>query len=134
LTVQKINEEKERDLKALLAVKGVSQEEYDLALSTVQQTKADIDLTRAQIDKTEIRAPFNGVIGLKNVSEGNNVSPSDIIASVQQIDPVKIDFSVPEKYTAAVHLNDTVMVTIEGTGRTYMGKVYAIDPKIDANT
>jgi len=134
LSLQKINEEKERDLKALLAVKGVSQEEYDLALSTVQQTKADIDLTQAQIAKTEIRAPFNGVIGLKNVSEGNNVSPADIIASVQQLNPIKIDFSVPEKYTAVVHLNDTVLITIQGTGRKYIGKVFAIDPKIDAST
>ena len=134
VSLQKINEEKERDLKALLAVKGVSQEEYDLALSTVQQTKADIDLTQAQIAKTEIRAPFNGVIGLKNVSEGNNVSPADIIASVQQLNPIKIDFSVPEKYTAVVHLNDTVLITIQGTGRTYVGKVFAIDPKIDAAT
>ncbi|HTA62050.1 MAG TPA: efflux RND transporter periplasmic adaptor subunit [Bacteroidia bacterium] len=134
VALQKINEEKERDLKALLAVKGVSQEEYDLALSTVQQTKADIDLTQAQIAKTEIHAPFNGVIGLKNVSEGNNVSPTDIIASVQQLNPIKIDFSVPEKYTAVVHLNDTVLITIQGTGHTYVGKVYAIDPKIDAAT
>jgi membrane fusion protein (multidrug efflux system) len=132
--MQKINEEKEHDLKALLAVKGVSQEEYDLALSTVQQSKADMDLTQAQIAKTEIRAPFNGVIGLKNVSEGNNVSPADIIASVQQLNPVKIDFSVPEKYTAVVHLNDTVLITVQGTGKTYVGKVYAIDPKIDAAT
>ena len=134
ISLQKINEEKERDLKALLAVKGVSQEEYDLALSTVQQTKADIDLTQAQIAKTEIRAPFNGVIGLKNVSEGNNVSPADVIASVQQLNPIKIDFSVPEKYTAVVHLNDTVLITIQGTGRKYIGKIFAIDPKIDAST
>ncbi|HXU25896.1 MAG TPA: efflux RND transporter periplasmic adaptor subunit [Bacteroidia bacterium] len=134
VAMQKINEEKEQDLKALLDIKGVSKEEYDLALSTVQQTKADVDLIRAQIAKTEIRAPFNGVIGLKNVSEGNNVSPSDIIASVQQLNPIKIDFSVPEKYTAVVHLNDTVLITIQGTGHTYVGKVYAIDPKIDAAT
>ncbi|MEO8760508.1 MAG: efflux RND transporter periplasmic adaptor subunit [Bacteroidia bacterium] len=132
--MQKINEEKERDLKSLLGIKGVSQEEYDIALSTVQQTNADIDLTKAQIAKTEIRAPFNGVIGLKNVSVGNNVSPSDIIASVQQLDPIKIDFSVPEKYTSAVHLNDTVFITTQGTGRIYTGKIYAIDPKIDQTT
>ncbi len=132
--MQKINEEKERDLKSLLGIKGVSQEEYDIALSTVQQSNADIDLTMAQIAKTEIRAPFNGVIGLKNVSVGNNVSPSDIIASVQQLDPIKIDFSVPEKYTSAVHINDTVFITIQGTGRIYKGKIYAIDPKIDQAT
>jgi membrane fusion protein (multidrug efflux system) len=132
--IQTINEEKERDLKALLAVKGVSQEEYDLALSTVQQGKADIDLTQAMIAKTEVRAPFNGRVGLKNISEGNYVSSADIIASVQQINPVKIDFSIPEKYSAQVHINDTVRVKIASTGRTYIGKVYAFDPKIDATT
>jgi membrane fusion protein (multidrug efflux system) len=133
-TIQKLNEEKERDLKTLLAVKGVSQEEYDLALSTMQQSKADMDLIQSQIAKTEIRAPFNGVIGLKNTSTGNNVSPADIIASVQQLDPVKIDFSVPEKYTADVHINDTVLITIQGTGHKYVGKIYALDPKIDETT
>ena len=133
-SVQKIYEEKEHDLKELLAIKGVSQEEYDLALSVVQQGKADIDLTKAQIAKTEIRAPFNGIIGLKNVSEGDYVSSSDIIASIQQINPVKIDFSVPEKYSLQVHINDTVMVKISGTGRSYVGKVYAFDSKIDVAT
>ena len=132
--VQKINEEKERDLKALLNIKGVSQEEYDLALSLVQQGKADIDLTQAQIAKTEVRAPFDGVVGLKSVSEGDFVSSVDIIASIQQVNPVKIDFSVPEKYSLQVHVNDTVMVKVAGTGREYVGKVYAFDPKIDAAT
>ncbi|HEX7415454.1 MAG TPA: efflux RND transporter periplasmic adaptor subunit [Bacteroidia bacterium] len=134
LSVQKINEEKERDMKALLAIKGVSQEEYDLALSVVQQNKADIDYTQAQIAKTEIRAPFNGIIGFKTVSEGDFVSSADAIASIQQINPMDIDFSVPEKYSLQVHTNDTVRVKIAGTGRTYIGKVYAIDPKIDATT
>jgi membrane fusion protein (multidrug efflux system) len=132
--VQKINEEKEHDLKQLLAIKGVSQEEYDLALSIVQQGKADMNLSKAQIDKTEIRAPFNGVIGLKNVSEGDFVSSADAIASIQQLNPAKIDFSVPEKYASQVHVNDTVRVKVAGTGRIYVGKVYALDPKIDAAT
>ncbi|MHB8262024.1 MAG: efflux RND transporter periplasmic adaptor subunit [Bacteroidia bacterium] len=134
LSVQKVNEEKERDLKALLAIKGVSQEEYDLALSMVQQNKADIDYTQAQIAKTEIRAPFNGIIGFKTVSEGDFVSSADVIASIQQVNPMDIDFSIPEKYSLQVRTNDTVRVKIAGTGRTYVGKVYAIDPKIDANT
>jgi len=134
IAVQKINEEKEHDLKELLAIKGVSQEEYDVALSIVQQGKADIDLSKAQISKTEIHAPFDGVIGLKSVSEGDFVSSADAIASIQQLNPAKIDFSVPEKYAAQVHVNDTVRVKVAGTGRVYIGKVYALDPKIDAAT
>ena len=134
MAIQKLNEEKERDLKSLLGVKGVSQEEYDLAASNVEQGKADIDLTRAMIAKTEVRAPFDGIVGLKNISEGNYIGPADVIASIQQLNPVKIDFSIPEKYSAQVHINDTVRVKIASTGRTYIGKVYAFDPKIDAAT
>lgn len=132
--IQKINEEKERNLKALLAIKGVSQEEYDIALSVVQQAKADIDLTQAQIAKTEIRAPFDGTIGLKNVSVGDFVSSADAIATIEQLNPMKIDFSVPEKYSSQVHVDDTVFVKIAGSGHKHVGKVYAFDPKIDAAT
>ena len=132
--IQKINEEKEHDLKALLAVKGVSQEEYDLSLSVVQQAKADIDLTQAQIAKTEIRAPFDGTIGLKNVSVGDFISSADAIATIEQLNPMKIDFSVPEKYSNQVHINDTVFVKIASTSKKHIGKVYAFDSKIDAAT
>ncbi|HWY37868.1 MAG TPA: efflux RND transporter periplasmic adaptor subunit [Bacteroidia bacterium] len=131
---QKLAQEKEQRLKQLLAVKGISQDEYDVALTALNSANADIDLLNAQIMETEVRAPFNGIIGLKNISEGNYINTSDIIASIQQIDPVKTDFSVPEKYTSMVHVNDTVLITVEGTKKQYKGKVYAIDPKIDANT
>jgi membrane fusion protein, multidrug efflux system len=134
IAIQKINEEREQALKTLLTINGVSQEEYDMAQSTIQQGKADIDLTKAQIEKTEIRAPFDGIIGLKNVSEGDFVSSSDVIAYIQQLNPAKIDFSVPEKYASQVHVNDTVKVKVGGTNHTYVGKVYALDPKIDAAT
>jgi membrane fusion protein (multidrug efflux system) len=134
LSIQKIYEEKEVRLKELLSVKGVSQEEYDMALSLVQQGKSDINLTKVQILKTEIRAPFDGVVGLKSVSEGDFINSTDVIASIQQLNPVKIDFSIPEKYAYKVHVSDTVSVNVAGSGRTYIGKIYAIDPMIDAAT
>ncbi|MCW3083110.1 MAG: efflux transporter, family, subunit [Bacteroidetes bacterium] len=129
-----LSKQKEGRLKELLAIKGVSQEDYDVAANELQTITADMDYTRALIAKTEIRAPFDGTVGLKNVSEGSYVGPTDIIASMQQIDPVKVDFSVPEKYSSKIHLNDTVIVSIEGTGEKHKGLVYAFDPKIDANT
>lgn len=131
---QSLATDKEQRLKQLLGIKGVSQDEYDVALSTLNASNADIDLLKAQIMETEVRAPFDGVIGLRNISEGNYISTADVIASIQQLDPIKIDFSVPEKYTAMVQVNDTVYITLEGTKKQYKAKVYAIDPKIDANT
>jgi membrane fusion protein (multidrug efflux system) len=131
---QALAADKVKRLKQLLEVKGVSQEEYDIAESAANAANADIELIKAQLMETEIRAPFGGVIGLKNISEGNYISTNDIIASIQQLDPVKIDFSVPEKYAGQIKAGDTVRITIEGTRKTYDGKVYAVDPKIDAAT
>lgn len=125
---------KEDRLKQLLDIKGVSQEDYDVAANDLQTISADMEYTRALIAKTEVHAPFDGIIGLKNVSEGSFVGTTDIIASLQQIDPVKVDYSVPEKYSSQVHLNDTIMISIEGTGVKHQGKVFAFDPKIDAST
>lgn len=126
--------QKEGRLKELLQIKGVSQEDYDVAANDLQTISADMEYTRALIAKTEIHAPFDGIIGLKNVSEGSFVSTTDVIASLQQIDPVKVDFSVPEKYSSQIHINDTIIVSIEGTGVKHTGRVYAFDPKIDQNT
>lgn len=131
---QSLARDKVKRLKQLLDVKGVSQEEYDVAQSAFDAANADIELIKAQLVETEVRAPFNGIIGLKNISAGNYISTSDIIASIQQIDPVKVDFSVSEKYAGQVKSGDTAYIMIEGTKKTYTGRVYAIDPKIDAAT
>ena len=131
---QKLASEKEQRLKQLLSIKGVSQDEYDIALSTLNAANADVELLKAQIQDTEIRAPFDGTVGLKNISVGSYVSTSDVIASIQQLNPLKIDFTVPQKNASQVHVGDTVYVNIEGMSKQFIGKIYAFDPKIDANS
>lgn len=130
----KIAEERVNRQKQLLAINGVSQEEYDLTLNQYNTIKADMDYTKAQIAKTEIRAPFNGTIGLKYVSEGSIVNNTTRIASIQQINPVKIDFSVPEKYADALQKNDAIRFTVSENTQVHTAKVYAIEPKIDQTT
>lgn len=120
--------------KQLLAISGVSQQEFDLAQSEFNTIKADMDFATAQILKTEIKAPFDGVIGLKNVSEGAFVSPSTVIASIQQIDPVKIDFSIPERYSYLLKKDAKVIFSIEGLDQEFTGVVFAIEPKVDMTT
>jgi membrane fusion protein (multidrug efflux system) len=120
--------------KQLLDINGVSQQEFDLAQSSYNTIKADMDFATAQILKTEIKAPFDGVIGLKNVSEGAFVSPATIVASIQQIDPVKIDFAVPERYSYFLKKNGEVIFSIEGVPGELKGQIYAIEPKIDMTT
>ena len=135
LQLQKESAEKtETRLKQLLAINGIGQQEYDNAVTQLNNINADIDLTQAQISKTEVRAPFNGVVGLKNVSIGAYVSPTTSIATLQQIDPLKVDFTVPEKYSSSVGKGDAVKFKVDGSAETFTGKVFAIEPKIDEAT
>lgn len=130
----KLLEDREYRQRVLLEREAISQEDYDFSLNELNVVKADIELVKAQIEKTEIRAPFDGVIGLKNVSEGSFVNSSNIIATLQNINPIKIDFSIPEKYAGSVKVGDSINFTIVGTDESYSGKVYAIEPKIDPLT
>jgi membrane fusion protein (multidrug efflux system) len=131
---KKLAAEKEAREKKLLDIKGVSQEEYDASLNALQGIEADMEFTEAQIAKAEVHAPFDGVIGLKSVSEGSYVSPTVKIASIQQIDPIKIDFFIPEKYAGIVHKGDKVNFKLQGEANSFEGQIYAIEPKIDLAT
>ncbi len=132
LSTQKETAEKtEQRVKQLLAINGVGQAEYDAAYTTLAGIKADIEYTQAQISKTEIRAPFNGVVGLRNVSLGAFVSPTTTIATLQQVDQLKIDFTLPEKYSSAIGKGDALKFTVDGFSQNFTAKVYAIEPRID---
>lgn len=126
--------ELERRQKKLLEKGGISQENYDATLNEVNVLKSEVALIKAQIDKTEIRAPFDGVVGLKYVSAGSYISPSTRIASLQNINPVKVDFSVPERYVSQVKEGDKISFTVQGTDQEFEGEIYAIEPKIESQT
>ncbi len=118
----------------LLGMKGISQEEFDVLKNAADVLNAERDVLMAQIAKTEIRAPFSGIIGLKTVSEGSFVSPQTRIATLQQTDPMKVDFSIPEKYAAFVKNGDEVSFITGSDERINKGKIYAIEPKVDEAT
>ncbi len=118
----------------LLEKGGVSREEYERFENEVNVLRAELQLNEAQIAKTEVRAPFDGVLGLRHVSEGSYISPQDRIATLQDVSPIKIDFSVPEKYASLVRVGTTVSFTVSGNPQVFRGTVYAIEPRIDENT
>ena len=120
--------------KSLYEKQGISRQALDDAQNDLNAKSADLDLIKAQIDKTEITAPFDGQIGLKYVSEGSFVNSSSTIASLQDIDPIKIDFSIPEKYAGYVNRGDKITFTVSGNSKTYSGTVFAIEPQIDQET
>lgn len=127
-------EEQERRQQQLLKKGGISQEDYDATLNEVNVLKSEVQLIQAQIDKTEIRAPFEGKVGLKYVSDGSYISPTTRIASLQSINPVKLDFSVPERYVNRVKVGDKITFTVQGTDNNFEGEIYAIEPKIESQT
>lgn len=123
----------EQRLKPLLAVNGINQAEYDQALTQIDNIRADIDYTRAQIRKTEIKAPFNGTIGLRMVSKGAYVSQQDILATLQQISMLKIDFVLPESHASEIKVGDAV--SVEGDdGQKRPAHVIALEPQINTST
>ncbi len=132
--ILKLSEEKEYRQRKLLSREAISQEDYDAALNELNVNKAQVELIKAQIAKTEIVAPFSGRIGLRYVSVGSYITTSTDIASLQNIDPIKIDFSVPEKYAASISPGDLINFKIVGSDKTYTGKVYAVEPRINSLT
>jgi len=132
LTVQlKLAEEKEFRQRSLLDKDAISQESYDQVETDVQSLKADINLLKARISETELRAPFDGTIGLRYISEGSFTNSSTKIAKLIKISPLKMQFSIPEKYAGEIKNGYPLTFKIDGNDKVFNATVYAIDPKID---
>lgn len=117
--------------KQLFAVNGVSQDALDQVQSQYDELLAELDGAQAQLAKTQIKAPFSGVIGLKNISEGAFITPATVIAGLQQLDQLKLDFYISEKYADQVRKGDKITFTTDADTNTFSANVYAIDPQID---
>jgi membrane fusion protein, multidrug efflux system len=130
----KLAEQKLERNRKLLQLQGISQEEFDVMQNEVESLKAEKALVFAQLEKSEIRAPFSGVAGLRQISAGAYVTNQQLIATLKQVQPIKIDFSIPENYIGRVHAGDTISFTVGSSAKKYNGRVYAIEPGIDAGT
>lgn len=131
---QDLAEKDESRKKNLYQSKGISLQDFEVAQSTLAEVKARLDLLNVQISKATIRAPFSGKIGLRHVSEGAFISSSTLITSIVQENPVKIQFSVPEKYAKNVKIGQVIEFKTDGDSQSYKGKVYAFEPRIDEGT
>jgi membrane fusion protein (multidrug efflux system) len=117
-------------LKQLYDVSGVSQQEYDIAATQVTMLEAEASLIAAQITKTEIRAPFTGVLGLRNVSEGAYVTAGTPIVTLREESKLKLDFSVPEIYAQRVAKSMKVLFTISSDTTLYEATVVATEQQV----
>jgi len=135
LQVQLQIKEKTQERSAeLLKINGISQQDYDLSELDVENLKADMEATKIAISKTEIRAPYNGKVGLRNFSLGAYVSPNDIITTIRQVDQLKLEFSVPEKYAKEIVKGYSVSFKVDGGEQYHNASVIATENSVDQNT
>ncbi|MCG7858185.1 efflux RND transporter periplasmic adaptor subunit [Flavihumibacter sediminis] len=121
-------------LEALLKIDGISKQEYDLSILQVSNVKADIELIRTSIAKTEIRAPFSGRLGLRSVSMGAYITPATLITTIRQENQLKLEFTVPEKYSSKISAGKNVAFTMEGLNKNILARVIATEEAVTEDT
>lgn len=106
----------------------------DETLAALQSARASAELARTRLEKATIRAPFDGVLGLRSVGPGGYVNRGEALVTLQSLDPLKVDFRVPETSLTAIRVGQTVTVAVDAlSGRSFTGEIYAADPQVDVN-
>jgi membrane fusion protein, multidrug efflux system len=131
LEIASKTEERQRDL---LEISGISQQDYDLSALQVDNLKADIQSVRIAISKTELRAPYSGQLGLRNVSLGAYLSPNEIITTIRQVESLKLEFSIPEKYATETKPGSTIQFRVDGGRENHRGTVIATENSVEQAT
>ena len=119
---------------ALLKRDAVSKEAYEQVKTDLATLNADIEIIKTNIELTELRAPFDGIIGLRQVSVGTYASPTTVVAKLTKIAPLKVEFSVPERYAKQIKKGTNLNFELEGKLSSFPAKVYATESRIDQST
>jgi membrane fusion protein (multidrug efflux system) len=128
----KLAEQTHERTSRLFTNKYATAQSADEAISNLAVTKAAVELARVQLEKTQIVAPFSGIVGLRHVSVGEYITAGQALVNLEAIDPVKADFRVPEKFLPAIKVGQSIRIKVDAfPGENFEGKVYAIDPRID---
>jgi membrane fusion protein (multidrug efflux system) len=132
VTVNRLNFQRAADL---VKTNMLSQQEYDQAQARLAESRALLQRHQVMLAKTVLRAPFDGVAGLRLVSPGAYVQPGQDLVNLEDIDPLKIEFRVPERHAAALTVGRPLSLRLDAVpGRQFAGEIYAIDPRLDAAT
>lgn len=131
IELAKAQETRERQL---IEQGGTSQASFDATVNAVRVLEAEAQLIRAQLEKTEIRAPFDGMVGLRMVSVGSYITPTTVIATLQDLDRLKVDFTISERLMNRVHAGTPITFSVAGRQEKFSGKVYAVEPVITETT
>jgi len=118
----------------LLKVNGITQNDYEQTGLQLNSLKADIEVEKTLIRKTEVRAPFDGVIGLRSISVGAIITPSTLLATIRTENKIKLDFSVPEKYSSVIKTGMKIKFIMNNTTDQFSATVMATEEGIDVGT
>ena len=129
-----LRSEREKRNKLLLDQEVVSYEEYELIKAELDLAVNDADIIQAKINKTFIRAPFDGLLGFRRISKGAYLSPEVEITQLLNIDTVLVEFSVPSKYSKRIHLGKSIHFTTQSSIQPRRGTLYVRQPFIDSDT
>lgn len=121
-------------LEGLYKREGVSLQEYEIAKAEADQVDAELALINVQLGKRTIKAPFNGLLGLRQVSEGSYISPGTAIVNLVSVNPINIEFSVPERYGRSVDKGTRVDFLLDGSNNSLSAVVVAKEANVDATT
>lgn len=120
--------------KILLNKDAVSREDFDQVQTEYNVLSQDIEQLKSKIDKCEVKAPFDGMLGFRNVSLGAYLVPNSKITTLVDIKNLVIEFSIPEKYATKKLIGSIAKFTVQGSTKEYSARVYAIDPELDVKT
>ena len=113
----------------------ISKSEYDTALAETNVAKAAVEAQRGRLNLKTLRAPFAGELGIRRVALGQYLRAGDKIVTLQSLDPIELDFSLPEKQLGKVNPGRTIEIVVDALGgRQFSGEIIAVEPKIDAQT
>lgn len=123
-----------RDMQQLRA-QAIAQATLDTDLTNLKSAQAQVEQQKAVLNQRIIRAPFAGRLGIRQVDLGQYVNPGAVLVTLQQLDPIYVDFTVPQQSLAAIKVGQAIGVTLDAfPGRTFHGLVQAIDAKVDIGT
>lgn len=124
----------DRDVKQLRA-QAVSQATIDSDLANLKNARAQVAQQQAMVDKKVLRAPFTGHLGIRAVDVGQFLNPGTAVVTLQQLDPIYVDFFLPQQVLDRLKVGETLSVKVDTyPGQTFAGKILAINPQVDANS
>ncbi len=118
----------------LLQIKGIGQQEYEMSLLELNNLKADIEIIASQIEKTKIKAPYAGRLGLRSISFGAYITPQTILTTISQVNQLKLEFLLNEKNINKIKIGDPIQFTCNGSNKIYKARIIAMETGIEINS